>query len=50
MKATPNGFRKRREAETPDTRYLEVIEEMLRRRENNGRDRDESVGTAKDND
>ena len=49
-KASLDGFRKRREAETPDTRYLEVIEEMLRRRENNGRDRDESVGTAKDND
>lgn len=25
----------------PDGRYLEVVEEMLRQRENNGRDRDE---------
>lgn len=25
----------------PDGRYLEVVEEMLRQRENNGRDRDD---------
>lgn len=32
----------------PDVRYLEVIEEMLRERENNGRDRDEPTGAVKD--
>jgi hypothetical protein len=40
-KASLDGFRMRRDEEIPDKRYLEVVEEMLRRRENNGRDRDE---------
>jgi len=35
------GFRERRADGTADRRYLEVVEEMLRQRENNGRDRDE---------
>ena len=34
--------RERRTTEAPDSRYLEVVEEMLTERENNGRDRDES--------
>jgi hypothetical protein len=46
-KASLDGFRKRRDDEAPDRRYLEVVEEMLRQRENNGRDRDESVGAVK---
>ena len=49
-KTSLDSFRKCREDDTPDKHYLEVVEEMLRRRENNGRDRDESVGAAKDND
>jgi hypothetical protein len=32
----------------PDRRYLEVVEEMLIQRENNGRDRDDPGGAAKD--
>jgi hypothetical protein len=47
-KASLDGFRNRRDGGTPDTRYLEVVEEMLRQRENNGRDRDESVGAVKE--
>lgn len=49
-KASLDGFQTLRDDETPDTRYLEVVEEMLRRRENNGRDRDESVGAVKEDD
>jgi hypothetical protein len=49
-KASLAALRKRRDNEAPDKRYLEVVEEMLTRRENNGRDREESVGAAKDSD
>ena len=49
-KASHSGFRERLTDETRDGRYLEVIEEMLRRRENNGRDRDEPTGALKDDD
>lgn len=37
------GLGSRGDDESPDRRYLEVIEEMLSRRQNNGRDQDESV-------
>ena len=37
-----DDFRERRATEAPDSCYLEVVEEMLTERENNGRDRDES--------
>jgi len=40
-KESVDDFRVRRDEEIPDERYLEVVEEMLKRRENNGRDRDE---------
>ena len=49
-KANHGGFRERRADETPDGNYLEVVEEMLRRRENNGRDRDECTEALKNND
>jgi len=42
-----DAFRKVRDDHTSHNRYLEVVEEMLRQRENNGRDRDESAGAAK---
>lgn len=44
------GLQERRADETSDWRYLEVVEEMLRQRENNGRDRDERTGSLKDDD
>lgn len=47
-KASHSGFPERSADETPDGRYLEVVEEMLRQRENNGRDRDEPRGAVKD--
>ena len=37
-----DDFRGRRAKDALDSRYLEVVEEMLTERENNGRDRDES--------
>lgn len=49
-KASHAGFREHRADETGDWRYFEVVEEMLRRRENNGRDRDEPRGALKDDD
>ena len=49
-KANHGGFRERCADETPDGNYLEVVEEMLRRRENNGRDRDECTEALKNND
>lgn len=44
------GFLNRSDDAAPDGRYLEVVEEMLRQRENNGRDRDEPTGAVKHND
>ena len=40
-KKSVDDFRVRRDEEIPDEGYLQVVEEMLKRRENNGRDRDE---------
>ena len=45
-KGSLGGLRKRHRDDTPDKGYLEVVEEMLRQRENNGRDREETAGPA----
>ena len=49
-KACFDGLRKRHHDDTPDEGYLEVVEEILRQRENNGRDREEAAGAVNNND
>jgi len=49
-KASLGGLRKRHHDDTPDKHYLEVVEEMLRQRENNGRDREEAAGAVNNDD